>query len=359
MSTLKVSFVNLGRQYATLKEPIRELQDKVYGSGVMLDGPYTAEFEKAIALRCRRNYAVAVNSCTQALGFAVDITTPKGERVMIPALSFRATLNAVTQSHRVSFWDTNAKDGLMRLEEILTIRPDRTVIYVDLFGGMHDLRQLSQLSQPVIEDAAQAFGSLYDGVPAGSFGDISCLSFDPMKNLPNYGSGGMLLTDYEHYYTAAKNLRDNGKLRNSSYGTNSKMSELDCAVMLLKLNQFFDAWQKRRTEIAQYYIAHLKPLSYFHKTLSILEHSPMVTPNWSKFILKIEKNRDALKAHLADKGIETRINYEQTLPAILGDKDSYPRAEFFSQTNLALPIYPEMTDNEVEYVTKEVINFLK
>ena len=342
MSGLKIPFIDLSRQYNKLRDELQFAQNKVYSSGRMLDGEYVAKFENAMALRCNRYKAVAVNSCTQALIFANIITDDGNSGVLIPAFSFVATVNSVLMSKRqVYFADVN-NQGLIHIERF----PEHvnTVVLVDLYGNV-----VEQIVKPtnkkmyVIEDAAQSFGASLNGKPAGSFGDISCISFDPMKNLPNYGSGGMLLTNDERTYRYALNLRDNGKA-NGSIGTNSKMSESDCACMLVKL-KYFDQWQKRRAQIAKYYN---KELLGCVDTPNINEN---VIPSWHKYVIQSNK-RDFLKRYLDERGVETKIHYEKPLGHGVV-------AEQLSKRVLSLPIYPELTDEEVEYVAQMVVSYWK
>jgi dTDP-4-amino-4,6-dideoxygalactose transaminase len=195
------------------------------------------------------------------------------------------------------------------------------------------------------------------------------LSFDPTKNLPNYGSGGMVLTDNLRIADAILNLRDNGKDDgHASIGTNSKMSESDCAQMLVKLRHF-ESWQRRRTQIAQYYCDKLRPYTRVTETNADIVHA------WHKFPIWLDDNfvagggkpvvmaRHRIRGALDTLGIDTRIHYATPLPDLtcnphstfLSPSGDYPVSETHSRTELSLPIYPELTDSEVEYITDNVI----
>jgi dTDP-4-amino-4,6-dideoxygalactose transaminase len=186
---------------------------------------------------------------------------------------------------------------------------------------------------------------------------VSVLSFDPTKNLPNYGSGGMILTDDENVASICYNLRDNGKISNHIYaGTNSKMSEVDCAQMLIKL-KYFDEWQRRRTEIADFYTEHLS--TYVDPILpnQDVEHA------WHKYVIRVH-SRDNLQSHLTSRGIQTKIHYEVPLfeHELAFDYYNYSREVFrmgatHSKEALSLPIYPEMTDAEVETVAETIVEY--
>jgi len=343
-----------------LQEEILEATNQVYMSGRVLDGQNTYEFENAIAKRTNRTYGVAVNSCTTALLFSImSIAQTQGRmirNILIPAQSFVATLNSVLfNSYLPIVNDVDSISGLMDLSKMPDILQQVDIImYVNLFGNVLDYEQMKTRTDffsakpiPIIEDAAQSFGAMYDKYPSGSLGTVSCLSFDPTKNLPCYGSGGMVLTNDPHIAQNVLNLRDNGKhSHNSKIGINSKMSEADCAQMLVKLNHF-DKWQARRTAIADYYTKELNGVVY---PIPVNEN---VTHAWSKYVVH-HHARDVLKLRLNMRGVETRIHYEKSLNQYVTYGSVMDGEDRFSQTCLSLPIFPEMTDLEVETVVQEI-----
>jgi dTDP-4-amino-4,6-dideoxygalactose transaminase len=260
------------------------------------------------------------------------------------------------------FCDVDPVSGLIDLNKI-DVSPDElaAVMYVNLFGNVIDYDKLNTYKDfwnkhriPVIEDAAQSFGAYYRGVPSGKLGDISCLSFDPTKNLNNYGSGGMILTDDADFAELCRSYRDNGKFHDHNVaGTNSKMSESDCAQMLVKLN-YFDDWQKRRTQIANYYTSELA------NCVDLIPIDPKVEHAWSKFVLHADYRR-MFQDHMIQQGIETRIHYPTPLNSIhvsgAFDPGILEGAEEFSRTCVSLPIYPELTDSEVEHITSSILEY--
>lgn len=366
IGTAKIPFFGLDRQYQTLREEILDATDKVYASGRVLDNSNTHHFEKVIAKMTERRYACAVGSCTQALIFslrAVDNEYFRGKRnkVLIPAQSFIATLNSVIEAgFDPVYCDVDAQTGLIDLNKIPVPSEEiAAIMYVNLFGNILNQEQLITYQEmfadekiPVIEDAAQSFGAYYRGVPSGKLGDVSCLSFDPTKNLNNYGSGGMIVTDDPAIWELVADYRDNGKSsEHVQSGTNSKMSEADCAQMLVKL-KYFDQWQKRRTEIADYYSEELDGYVGIPPVDANVEHA------WSKYVIHYH-NRSALKIDLEQLGVDTRINYSTPLHLHplswnFGDSGILPGAEDFSRTCLSLPIYPELEDYEIEYVVDSI-----
>jgi dTDP-4-amino-4,6-dideoxygalactose transaminase len=354
-----IPFFGVKRQYANLREEILDISDRVYQTGQVLDGSYTEEFERAIAKRCNRTYAISVNSCTQALIFANNISSSSDSKVLIPALSFVATLNSVLMNGKEPVFCDTDSNGLMNIESInfaLAGASVKTIMYANLWGHTIDWDRFRINTEffnrdlCIIEDAAQSFGARYKGIPSGKMGDMSCLSFDPTKNLNNYGSGGMVLTDDVTLAETLYDLRNNGKYDDHIYiGTNSKMSESDCAQMLIKL-QYFDRWQDRRNEIAEYYIGELR--DYVDCVLP----GEDVESAWSKFVVKAT-GRHGLKSHLANNNIETKLNYDNPLFELPVGQDFYDMVEnpcheayAFTRECLSLPIYPELEDYEVERI---------
>ena len=367
--TKRIPFFGVDRQYTNIREEILDAADTVYKSGQVLDGYYTDLFEKTIAKMTERKYAVAVNSGTQALIFAsrsVDFGRAEiRNKILIPSISFVATVNSVLEAgFDPVFCDVDPVTGLIDLNKIPVPASElHAVMYVNLFGNIIDYDQLEHYKSLwaeddifVIEDAAQSFGSYWRGVPSGKLGDISVLSFDPTKNLNNYGSGGMILTDDYDHYEFVRDLRSNGKFsEHTMSGTNSRMSESDCAQMLVKL-KYFDQWQQRRRLIADYYRDQLEGIVGIPAVDLRVEHS------WSKFVIHVP-DRGRLKIRLDDAGIETRIHYKTPLHlesvsipfTVDYNMGVLPGAEDFCKTTLSLPIYPELLDSEVEYIVDSVI----
>ena len=358
-----IPFFGISRQYAQLRDELLDASDHVYRSGQVLDGPYTINFENAIAKRCDRQYAIAVNSGTQGLIFALSCLTPLQD-VIIPNVSFAATLNSVVMArHNPRFVDTDYK-GLLDLSTVEYNTREANVggiMYVNLFGNTIDYDKFRIMTEFfsedlfIIEDAAQSFGAKYKDIPSGKMGNISVLSFDPTKNLPNYGSGGMVLTDDPYLADFFLDLRDNGKSSDhANPGTNSKMSESDCAQMLVKLKHF-DVWQKRRTEIAEYYISRM------YQYVDVVIPNQHVTHAWHKFVMRVpERNR--LQQHLKEHRVSTKIHYASTLSdlgVVSMPEDELRESHQFARDALSLPIYPELTDIEVEHIAAMVTNYYK
>ena len=368
MKNTAIPFFGITRQYNFLREELLVTIDQVYRTGQVLDGPATKSFEVAIARACHRQFAVAVNSGTQGLVFALQSSIPRESSVLIPTLSFAATINSVLVSgHTPRFCDTD-QNGLIDLESYeyaLNGAGINCIMYANLFGHTVDWDRFRintdffNQDMFIIEDAAQSFGARYKGVPSGKLGDISVLSFDPTKNLNNYGSGGMVLTDDFLVYEALLDLRDNGKhSAHNSIGTNSKMSESDCAQMMIKL-KYFDEWQRRRQSIADYYAGELC------EWVDVVMPGTDVESAWSKFVIRLGE-RHGLQNHLTKQGIETKFHYDRPLFELPVGYDyiDYARELFrestaFSRECLSLPIYPELTDSEVTQIIESIVAYLR
>jgi dTDP-4-amino-4,6-dideoxygalactose transaminase len=378
-SMVNIPFFGVARQYQTLKEEILDAVNSVYETGQVLDGPKTEEFEEEIAKRCHRRYAVTVNSCSVALSMVQNVLGINENHVIIPTVSFVATLNSVLLSRNIPIFCDVDRNGLIDLEKLMVnpkLNKISALMYVNLFGNVVDYDQMRVVTELfgdqdmiIIEDAAQSFGSSYKKIPSGKLGDISVLSFDPTKNLPNYGSGGMILTDDRTLYQMIKEMKNNGLGGNYDFvGTNTKMNESDCAAMLVKL-KYFDQWQQRRKEIADFYTKHLKNYVRVSEVSEDVEHAWHKFPIWfseysSDENYLIYNNRRQCQLKLAGRGIPTKIHYDRPLHEMnsnpnlnfLTSIDQFSVSETHCKTELSLPIYPELTDLEVEYITKNVID---
>ena len=360
-----IPFYGVDRQYLSLRDEILDASDKVYRSGKMLDGDYTTQFEMAMAKYCHRQYAITVNSGTTGLLLALQ-SLDRRDNILIPSISFIATLNSALlafSDDKIHMTDVDFA-GLMDLDSVseqLHLNID-TIMYVNLFGNTIDYDRFRVVTEffhkndiKVVEDAAQSFGASYKGIPSGKMGDISVLSFDPTKNFNNYGSGGMILTDDAHIAESVRDFKNNGKSTMTRPGVNSKMSEIDCAQMLIKL-KYFEQWQRRRAEIAEHY-----EQSFGH-FVDLLPTTEGTVHARSKFAFRVG-GRNNLQGFLLSENIPTLYHYAIPLydyaSTLAGpqmpflDTAAWGSANFARQT-ISLPIYPELTDSEVEHIADTV-----
>jgi dTDP-4-amino-4,6-dideoxygalactose transaminase len=261
-------------------------------------------------------------------------------------------------------WDVHFVDvdryGIMDFAQLNHVHEYQAVVPVGLYGsaissaGSATTWKSKTLSRDrvVIEDAAQHW-------LAGNsrrIGLASAISFDPTKNLANYSNGGAVVTDDPDVASYAKSWRSNNQQGNhtASAGSNSRMSEIDCATLLIK-SQYLDEWQARRRSIAEYWVQRLQNSA----AVSLIDHTNLDQHSFHKFVINVD-NRDQLCALLAMDGIETKVHYNKPLHE-LSQFHQYPGPGYLSSASalcrrvLSLPIYPELTDSEVERIIDRVL----
>ena len=355
MTGLKIAFTGLKKQYNNLRSEILDVTDEVYRSGQLMDGNYTAEFENWLAKRNGVKYAVTCHSGTHALEiiaayYAQKIGMTTAPKVLIPTLTYAATANAFMRAGwEVVLVDTDTY-GVINLKKVAQDLNVQAVVAVGLYG-IALKNQLYYASGIVIEDAAQHWLS-NEGF---RLGNAAAISFDPMKNLNNYGNGGAVVTSDIDLLSFAREWRNNGKPVHQELGTNSRMSEVDCAQMMVK-TKYIDQWQKRRGEIAKYWIDRFKGTGI----RSLIDDNNFTHHSFHKFVIDLDR-RDIVKRNLDLHNIETKIHYAHPLHELsaythLDGPDILSVASALSRRVLSLPIYPELSDLEVEYIIDQVID---
>jgi dTDP-4-amino-4,6-dideoxygalactose transaminase len=362
MNGLQIPFTGLKKQYHNLRSEILDVTDEVLRSGQLMNGNYTAEFENWLAKKNQTKYAVTVHSGTHALECLAEYyveTRPLNTNrpiALIPTLTYAATANAfIRAGWDVHFIDTDSY-GIFDVHKIPNMIWYDAVVLVGLYGAgithMGDLktwREWTMNNRIVIEDAAQHWLSS----DCLRIGNASAISFDPMKNLPCYGNGGAIVTNDSQLFHFARAWRDNGKTTHDSTGTNSRMSEIDCAQMMVK-TRYIDSWQQRRETIASHWCERLREANI----RSLISKDNFHEHSFHKFVIDTD-NRDILQRNLALRKVETKIHYQLPLHEVgnfrqyLGP-DILSSASALSRRVLSLPIYPELTDLEVEYVIDQV-----
>jgi dTDP-4-amino-4,6-dideoxygalactose transaminase len=348
MSQPFVPFIGLDRQYSNLKAEILDATDRVLRSGIYINGQYTKKFEDWLAKKTGCQYATVVHSGTAALEFISRfyhdhfIYTEK-PIIRVPNLTYIATLNAfLNTGWQVELVDTD-KNGIMKLE-----RTDSSTFNcsIGLFGTCP-----GKATSGTITDGAQHWLV----AEPDTIGDAMAISFDPTKNLPSSGNGGAIVTKDRALYDYVSSFKNNGKPNNFFTGTNNKMSELECAHMIVRAN-YIDSWQDKRKLIRDYYIDELKNYPIRCLSKGITTHAN------HKFVVDVD-DRNTLDIYLRQNGIETKIHYPHTIaehpvarsikvkPDLLGISYS------LSRRILSLPIYPEMYDYEVELVVDKIKKF--
>jgi dTDP-4-amino-4,6-dideoxygalactose transaminase len=273
----------------------------------------------------------------------------KNSMIICPAFSYVATAGAIKRlGADIHFVDTdnNGNIGDWQGHGL----PDG-VVYVNMFGNPADYTRLKKYCDthkiPLIEDAAQSQGAVHGKTPSGAMGDISVFSFDPMKNMPSFGGGGMVLTDSKEAHDTVMSLRRHGKGGKHTYGYNSLISE-DHSNQLLLLLTKFDRLQKMREKVCTRYKKNIPEVQ-------IICAGPKTKSSNHKLVILTDR-RDELKKYLETKGIETKIHYAKTLDT--QNVGSYPNAEKICAKALSLPIYPHLQMKEVDYVCDKIKEFM-
>jgi dTDP-4-amino-4,6-dideoxygalactose transaminase len=356
MNGLRIPFTGLKKQYNNLRTEILDVTDEVLRSGQLMAGNYTAEFENWLSHRNSSKYAVTCHSGSQALEIIAEYyraqSTVTPPRAVIPAMTYVATANAfIRAGWEVYIGDTDYH-GLLDKRKIPEDLSIQATVLVGLYGASVDrVADGRWATDLIIEDGAQHWLA-NNGEREGN---ATAISFDPMKNLNAYGNGGAVVTDDIDLLEFAREWANNGKPSHANIGTNSRMSEIDCAQMMIKTHHI-DAWQARRENISRYWMSRL------HKTgvRSLIDKTNVATHAFHKFVIDVD-HRDILARNLEIKGIETRVHYREPLhelPAYSAytGPNILSAASALSRRVLSLPIYPELTDLEVEYIIDQVLD---
>jgi len=354
MNGLKIPFTGLKKQYNNLRTEILDATDEVLRSGQLMAGNYTAEFENWLAKKNHSKYAVTCHSGSQALEIIAEYyrlqSSVNPPRVVIPSMTYVATANAfIRAGWEVYIADTDTH-GLLDQKKIPTDLSVQATVLVGLYGAAVNADRFWG-TDLIIEDGAQHWLSN----KCNRVGNATAISFDPMKNLNAYGNGGAVVTDDMDLLEFTREWTNNGKPRHYSIGTNSRMSEVDSAQMLVK-TRYLDAWQERRRNISLYWLGRLKNTGI----RSLIDTQNFETHSYHKFVIDVD-SRDTLARNLATKGIETRVHYREPLHELPAYTDyAGPNilsvASALSRRVLSLPCYPELTDLEVEYIIDSVLD---
>ena len=364
-----IPLLDLRRQFDPIRDEVMREVARVIESQRFILGEDVERFERHFAEYCRTAYAVGCASGTDALELALlALDIGPGDEVLTVPYSFYATAGAVMSVGAAPVFvdvepDTFNLDAA-RLKAALSAHPKvKAILPVHLYGGCADMDAILEAAGPipVIEDAAQSVGAEYKGRRAGSMGAMGCFSFFPTKNLGAFGDGGMLTTNNEALANKLRALRVHGSVAKYVHqwaGKNSRLDALQAAVLDVKL-RYLDSWSEGRQRNAGLYRKYLAgsrailPEPGAHQTRHI----------YNQFVIRV-KNRDGLRAFLAEQGVGTEIYYPLALhlqPALerYGYKPGdFPVSEQLSKETLALPIFGEATGDEIRTVSELIREFL-
>jgi dTDP-4-amino-4,6-dideoxygalactose transaminase len=366
---MKVPLLDLKAQYATMRDEMLAAVTAVLDSQQFINGPAVKDLEAQIAAYsgCRR--AVGMSSGTDALLCALmTLGIGPGDEVITTPYSFFATAGCIARTGaRPVFVDIdpatfNVDAGLIKAA---VTDKTRAIMPVHLFGQMADMDRVMAVADQrglfVIEDAAQAIGATWRGRSAGSIGTVGCFSFFPSKNLGGLGDGGMIVTQNLELADKLEVFRNHGskpKYYHHHLGGNFRLDTTQAAGLLVKLRHL-EGWSAKRRQNAALYDGHFADLAAVRR--------PTIHPGaisiYNQYVIRVER-RDALQAFLKEKGVGTEVYYpvslhEQECFKSLGyRRGAFPASEEAARTSLALPVYPELTEEQVAYVVAQVREFV-
>jgi len=364
-----IPLLDLTRQYQPLRETIQAAVTRVIESQRFILGPDVERFEQRFAEYCGARYAIGCASGTDALELALMAAgIGPGDEVLTVPFTFFATAGAIMSAGgRPVFVDVEPDSfnlDIRQLDHALATHPAiKAILPVHLYGGCADMGPIMERAAargiPVIEDAAQAVGAEWRGQRAGSIGTIGCFSFFPTKNLGGFGDGGMLTTNDEELSRKLKALRIHGsfeKYIHEWFGMNSRLDALQAAVLDVKLDHL-DDWSRARQRNAALYREALAGI------VTLPVQQPYQTSHvYNQFVIRCER-RDELRKFLAEAGVGTEVYYPlavhlQPALAAYGYKaDDFPVSEQLSKEVLALPIFAELSEEEIATVAGLIREF--
>lgn len=366
---MKVPFLDLKKQHEVIQDEVAVVLNDVIKNTAFAGGPFVAQFETEFAEFCGSEYAVGVGSGTESLWLALlALGIGKDDEVITVPNTFIATAEAISFcGARPVFIDVDEKTFNMDpslIEGAITPKT-KAIIPVHLFGQMADMDPIMEIARKhglyVVEDAAQSHGAEYKGKKAGSIGDAGCFSFYPGKNLGAYGEAGAVVTGDAEVDRKVKMLRDHGQRKKYDHaliGWNSRMDGFQGAVLSVKLKHL-SWWNRRRAENAKMYGDLLSDV----KGVTLPEVGVHNTHIYHIYAIRV-KNRDFLLKALAEKEIYCGIHYP--VPIHLQDaygflglaKGSFPVAEKICGELISLPMFPELSEDQIRYTSSELKSLL-
>ncbi len=361
---MKVPFFDLKEQYAGLRDEILAALDGVCQNASFALGKEVEEFEREFAALCEANHCVALNSGTSALHLALlAMGVQPGDEVITSPATFLATAEAITYTGaKPVFVDVDPATSNLdpKLLDRAITSQTKAIMPVHLYGRPADMDPILAIAKArgiaVIEDACQAHGARYRGRRVGAIGDVGAFSFYPSKNLGAYGEGGAIVTNdsrIANFALAARNHGQTGRYEHEFVGYNYRMEGFQGAVLQVKMRRLAD-WTAKRRQLAQEYRRLLAKVR-----VRLPQDDPQDECVYHLFVIFVG-DRCCMQSKLAERGIDTLIHYPRPLhlqPAYISlgyPKGTFPHAERAAETVLSLPLFPEMSLEQVNYVCSAV-----
>ncbi|MGD9245371.1 MAG: DegT/DnrJ/EryC1/StrS family aminotransferase [Desulfobacterales bacterium] len=385
---MRVPFIDLKLQYKQIEQEVMPMITRAMADGAFVGGEQVSGFETEFASFCNSRYCVGVNSGTDALRFALmAIGVGPGDEVITVPNTFIATTEAISQVGAtpvfVDIYPDNCNMDTDQLRHFLeqkcipdestgqplnksTNRPVRAIIPVHLYGQPADMDSILEIAQKkgiaVIEDACQAHGANYDKTKkAGSMGAVGCFSFYPGKNLGAFGEGGAVITQDETVAQKIRMIRDHGQQKKYFHdieGYNGRLDAIQAGVLRIKLKRL-DRWNRLRRQYADYYYELLSEIP----SVTLLTEAEFAESVYHLYVILVD-DRDGLQNFLDSKGIATGLHYPlplhlQKAYSHLGyHNDDFPIAENIAGRLLSLPMFPELTRNQIQYVCDKIKEYI-
>lgn len=366
---MNVPFINLKIQYKQIEQEVIPMITAAMANGAFVGGEQVSCFETEFAEFCDSNYCVGVNSGTDALRFALmAIGIGPGDEAITVSNTFIATTEAISQVGAtpvfVDIYSDTCNMDVSKIEEKIS-ENTKAIIPVHLYGQPADMDPILEIAQKndiaVIEDACQAHGASYKNKKAGSIGSVGCFSFYPGKNLGAFGEGGAIVTQDEAVARKIRMIRDHGQKKKYFHdieGYNGRLDAIQAGVLRIKLKRL-NQWNRARRKNAAYYSELLSEIP----SVTLPIEAEFAHSVYHLYVILVD-DRDGLIKFLDSKGIATGLHYPlplhlQKAYTHLGFKNgAFPVTEHIAERLLSLPMYPELTREQIEYVATSIKEYI-
>jgi dTDP-4-amino-4,6-dideoxygalactose transaminase len=361
-----IRFDNFNAQYTSIKEEINSTIQRVLDSGWFILGKELESFEAEFARYIGSRYCVGVASGTDAITLSLmSLDIGPGDEVITSDMTAFPTIAAIMHCGAIPVVaDISQDDGLIdpgKIESKITGKT-KVIIPVHLYGQSCDMDVIHEIARKyrlkIVEDCAQSVGATYKGKKTGTIGDVNAFSFYPTKNLGAYGDGGAITTNNETIYQKLLQLRNYGqrvRYYHDNFGINSRLDEIQAAILRVKL-KYLEEWNNARRNVASQYRESLA-------SVTCLKENPYGKPVYHLFVVRTP-HRDRLMEHLKANGIQSLIHYpvpihkQKAFPSTESiDNDSYYETTAFADEILSIPIYPELNQEDQWKIIDTINNF--